>query len=76
MSSSTSSHASPQGPDGWARRIDIKEYTGGCHCKKYRFDFSHPAFENGETKVMSCNCSICNQHGLLNMYVLHAMRRF
>ena len=49
---------------------ELKDYTGGCHCRKFLFNFSHPVFENGETKVMSCNCSICNQHGLLHMYAL------
>lgn len=54
----------------WPENAQIKEYVGGCHCKKIRFKLSHPPFEHGEMKVVSCNCSICNQHGLCHMYVL------
>lgn len=37
-----------------------KTYTGGCHCKKVRFEV-----ELGLESVMSCNCSICSKRGWL-----------
>ncbi|KIP11271.1 hypothetical protein PHLGIDRAFT_18032 [Phlebiopsis gigantea 11061_1 CR5-6] len=68
MSSKVSSD-SWTGPPKWPEDAEIKEYAGGCHCKKFRFKFTHPIFENGGMKVTTCNCSICNQHGLYNIYV-------
>ena len=60
-------------PFEWPRNAVIKEYTGGCHCKKFRFKFTHPQFDEGGSKdmpIMHCNCSICNKLGLLNTLVL------
>jgi hypothetical protein len=34
---------------------DLKLYTGGCHCKRIRFQ----AYGNKELTVFKCNCSIC-----------------
>ncbi|KIP11272.1 hypothetical protein PHLGIDRAFT_140355 [Phlebiopsis gigantea 11061_1 CR5-6] len=64
----TGTAATLEVPSDWPKDVEIKEYKGGCHCARFRFKFSHPAFENGEVKVMSCNCSICTQHGLLHIY--------
>lgn len=67
--SSKASSDSWTGPPKWPEDAEIKGYAGGCHCKKFRFKFTHPIFENGGMKVTTCNCSICNQHGLYNMSV-------
>ncbi|GJE91490.1 GFA domain-containing protein [Phanerochaete sordida] len=40
-----------------------KEYTGGCHCQKFQYKFTQPAFENGEREIDRCTCSICVQKG-------------
>lgn len=45
----------------------LKEYDGGCHCKRFRYRFTHPVFEKGEFDVVSCNCSICSVKGMLSM---------
>ena len=37
-----------------------KHYTGGCHCKKVRFEVTADL-----DKAVSCNCSICSARGLL-----------
>ena len=44
-----------------------KEYTGGCHCKKfrYRFTWDEAPFDEGKHDVSSCNCSVCRMKGLL-----------
>lgn len=42
-----------------------KHYTGSCHCKRFRFKFTYPAFDQGETDVLSCNCSICSAKGCI-----------
>ncbi|GJE91496.1 GFA domain-containing protein [Phanerochaete sordida] len=63
-------------PGTWPEGTELKEYSGGCHCSKFRFHFTHPPFENGEAKVMSCNCTICSQHGLLHIYVPESQFEF
>lgn len=47
------------------------KYTGGCHCKKIRFEI--------ETKIetlVACNCSICNKKGNLMIFVPDAQFKF
>jgi hypothetical protein len=39
---------------------ETKTYAGGCHCGHVRYQA-----EADLTRVMSCNCSICTQRGLL-----------
>jgi hypothetical protein len=34
-------------------------HTGGCHCRRVRFEFDAPA----ELEVVDCNCSICAPYG-------------
>jgi hypothetical protein len=29
-------------PIPWPESAEIKVYTGGCHCKKIRYEFEHP----------------------------------
>jgi hypothetical protein len=43
----------------------MKTYTGGCHCKKVRFEAD---IENLDT-VISCNCSMCAKRGWLLAFV-------
>jgi hypothetical protein len=38
----------------------MKTYTGGCHCKKVRYEV-----ELELDTVISCNCSICTKRGWL-----------
>ena len=39
-------------------------YTGGCHCGRVRYEA-----EADLGHVISCNCSICQKHGLLLTFV-------
>jgi hypothetical protein len=39
-------------------------YSGGCHCGAVRFEATADL-----SKVISCNCSICTQRGLLLTFV-------
>ena len=51
----------------WPENAELRAYTGGCHCKKFRYRFSHPPFEDGQYDVVMCNCSICVARGKLNV---------
>jgi hypothetical protein len=42
----------------------MKTYTGGCHCKKLRYEVT---MDLG--KVYECNCSICSKRGHLLTFV-------
>jgi hypothetical protein len=42
---------------------DAKEYAGGCHCGKVRFQATMAL-----GKVMECNCSICSRIGTLRAF--------
>ena len=53
----------------WPADAEIKEYTGGCHCKRFRYKFTFTPFENGEHDVGNCNCSVCNVNALLFLCV-------
>ncbi|KAK7048228.1 GFA domain-containing protein [Favolaschia claudopus] len=53
-------------PVPWPEDAEIKTYTGGCHCKKIRFELEHPDIYS--LPVMNCNCSICEDRGYLNIY--------
>jgi hypothetical protein len=43
---------------------ETKTHTGGCHCKKVRFEV-----ETGLDTVISCNCSNCQIRGLMLTFV-------
>jgi hypothetical protein len=43
---------------------EVKHYTGGCHCKRVRYEVSMDL-----DRVVSCNCSICTARGLLISFV-------
>ena len=56
----------------WPVGAEIQRFTGGCHCRKFRFEIAHPKFgensDDGDSQyVVQCNCSICATHGKLNM---------
>ena len=43
-------------------------HTGGCHCKRVRFEVDAPARIN----ATECNCSICSMTGYLHLFVTQA----
>ncbi|KAJ6588700.1 Mss4-like protein [Mycena capillaripes] len=61
-------------PTPWPEGAEIKVHTGGCHCKKIRYEFEHPDIY--AILVTSCNCSICEQRGYLNVYTWEDKFRF
>lgn len=40
-------------------------HTGGCHCRRVRFEVDAPA----EVEVLDCNCSMCRITGFLHLIV-------
>lgn len=48
-------------PTQWPPDVEIRRYVGGCHCRKFVFEFEHPNIY--ESEVVSCNCSICKIKG-------------
>ncbi|KAF8208758.1 Mss4-like protein [Mycena galopus ATCC 62051] len=53
-------------PVPWPENAEIKVHTGGCHCKKIRYEFEYPDIYSMVT--MNCNCSICEDKGYLNIF--------
>lgn len=45
--------------------MDLKTYTGGCHCGAVRFEVRAP----DTVEVEDCNCSICSKSGYLHLIV-------
>jgi len=43
-------------------------YSAGCHCGKTNFTVTMPSLD--KIKTASCNCSICEINGYLNVYPL------
>ena len=43
-------------------------HTGGCHCRKVRFEVDAPA----RISATECNCSICRMTGYLHLFVTQA----
>lgn len=54
--------ASP--PDAHAN-APLITHTGGCHCRRVRFEVDAPA----EVEVLDCNCSMCRMTGFLHLIV-------
>ncbi|EKM50975.1 uncharacterized protein PHACADRAFT_262880 [Phanerochaete carnosa HHB-10118-sp] len=54
----------------WPEGAELKHYTGGCHCRQFRYRLTHPVFEEGQFEVVVCNCSFCTAHGKMNIYAL------
>jgi len=48
--------------------ISLATYTGGCHCRRVRFEVDAPA-AHGMLDVLDCNCSICRMSGFLHLIV-------
>ncbi|KAJ7459708.1 Mss4-like protein [Mycena latifolia] len=55
-------------PVPWPENAEIKVYTGGCHCKKVRYEFDHPDIYT--MPIVNCNCTICEKTGYLNVFTL------
>ena len=53
----TSSDAQPAAP--------LIAHTGGCHCRRVRFEVDAPA----DIEVLDCNCSMCRMTGFLHLIV-------
>ena len=46
----------------------LKTYKGGCHCRRFEFEYSYPSFEEKPPAV--CNCSYCIiQDGILTFVI-------
>lgn len=45
--------------------MDLRTYTGGCHCGRVRFEVRAPA----RVTVQRCNCSICTKTAFLHLIV-------
>lgn len=43
----------------------LRTYTGGCHCRRVRFEVDAPAVLD----VLDCNCSICRMSGFWHLIV-------
>ncbi|MCJ1411816.1 hypothetical protein MMC19_005908 [Ptychographa xylographoides] len=41
-------------------------YEANCHCGNVKYKFLAPKLE--DAKLMSCNCSICEKNGYVNVY--------
>lgn len=52
-------------PKGWPKSAEIRTYKGSCHCGRFRYEFEFPDIQN--SKVISCNCSLCSVQGALNV---------
>jgi hypothetical protein len=63
-------------PTEWPSNAILQRHTGGCHCKKFTYEVSHPLYgqkAEGDEPVIPvtvCNCSICTHKGGMYMYVL------
>ncbi|KAF7299167.1 GFA domain-containing protein [Mycena indigotica] len=64
---SSDSSPPPNLPIPWPEGVEISTHTGGCHCKKIRFEFEYPA-DIYSLPVPECNCSICEDRGSMNVY--------
>ncbi|KAJ6584801.1 Mss4-like protein [Mycena capillaripes] len=53
-------------PFPWPADAELKVYTGGCHCKKIRYEFEYPDLYT--LPVVNCNCTICEDRGYLNVF--------
>ncbi|KAJ7644252.1 Mss4-like protein [Roridomyces roridus] len=54
-------------PVPWPQDAALKFYAGGCHCKAIRYKFEYPE-EFYSLPAVRCNCSICFDRGVLNVY--------
>ena len=43
---------------------ELRTYTGGCHCGRVRYEA-----KTDLGRVIACNCSICQKHGLLLTFI-------
>jgi len=66
--------SSPSLPVPWPKDAEVKLHTGGCHCKRVRYEFEHPDIY--AMAVVNCNCSICENRGYLNVYTWEDKFRF
>jgi hypothetical protein len=73
-SSSPAISPPPPLPVPWAENAEVKQYTGGCHCKKVLFEFEHPDIYT--MPAINCNCSICDDRGYLNVSVYLCICRY
>ncbi|KAJ7240566.1 hypothetical protein C8J57DRAFT_1527601 [Mycena rebaudengoi] len=61
-------------PVPWPPNAELKRYTGGCHCRRVRFEFKYPDIYS--VPVVQCNCSICEDRGYLVIYTPDAQIAF
>ncbi|KAF8208759.1 Mss4-like protein [Mycena galopus ATCC 62051] len=61
-------------PVPWPEDAEIKVHTGGCHCKKIRYEFEYPDIYS--MVAMSCNCSFCEDRGYHTIFTPEDKFRF
>ncbi|KAK7048233.1 GFA domain-containing protein [Favolaschia claudopus] len=61
-------------PIPWPEDAKVQVYTGGCHCKKIRYEFEFPDIYT--TQMLSCNCSICEDRGYIHAFTPSDKFRF
>ncbi|KAJ7230931.1 Mss4-like protein [Mycena rebaudengoi] len=61
-------------PVPWPANAELKRCTGGCHCRRVRFEFTYPDIYS--VPVVQCNCSICEDRGYLLIYTPDAQFAF
>ncbi|KAJ6502769.1 Mss4-like protein [Mycena vitilis] len=61
-------------PVPWPENAELEIHTGGCHCKRIRFEFEYPDIYT--MPVINCNCSICVDRGLLDVFTAEHKFRF
>ncbi|KAH8115448.1 Mss4-like protein [Phellopilus nigrolimitatus] len=63
---STPDAAAPSALRKYPEGVEVKTWTGGCHCRRFTYEYEHPVLE--ASPPTSCNCSICTQKGELHAY--------
>jgi hypothetical protein len=46
----------------------VPSYTGYCHCGDFQYIVNRPTPLEEQTRIGSCNCSICTKNGYIHLY--------
>ncbi|KAJ6632172.1 Mss4-like protein [Mycena sp. CBHHK59/15] len=58
----------------WPENLEIKTYSGSCHCKAVSFEIQHPDID--KMTLFKCNCSICVDRGYVNVLTPESRFKF